>query len=179
MIMEQKKSLDVKYVVSILITLLFILASVSIIGVEVPRFPNLPLREIKDWEQYCEPIMRIVADGLRYKLDPGIPAPEIRTERNMTPEEWGYLIWMDLPEDSRPKGPYVGPTCNSYLIKANILYVVTDCYLHSVAHEYAHYFQFKYGNHEVGDYCDDPRETEAVNIQYWFANTYLGGLKRR
>lgn len=135
-------------------------------------FPSGPVKDIKDFRQYSNDIMKIVAGYMNIKLDEKIPKPKILTDEDMDLKEFNrrYAEWCK-EHDFNPV--YLNGMCPMYFEKENEILVLNSTTLHTLAHEFVHYFQAQYLHEDfANDPCDD-LEKEAIKHQRQFQKEYL------
>jgi len=128
-------------------------------------FPNKKIGEIENFRQYADDIMKIVAGKMNIKLDENIPKPQIVTDDEMTQKEFNNLL--GYPDD------FFDAMCPYYFDSINTILVLKDVTLHSLAHEFVHYFQIKYKKYDFHNNYNDSFEYEAIIIQHWFKDNYM------
>lgn len=129
------------------------------------KFPNKQIKDIEDFRQYADDIMYIVAEKMHLKIDENIPKPRIVTNDDITTQEFSKLL--GYPED------FFTAVCPYYFDDINTILVLNDSKLHTLAHEFVHYFQIQYRHEDLKNAPVDFHEFEAVQIQHWFREKYL------
>ena len=94
------------------------------------------------------------------KYDPRTPWPEIRNANNVSQEEYNRAIGFDTQ----------GRFCPLYDYINNVIYLLEDSQVHTLAHEYAHYVQVRYEEADLEIGPLDTYEIEAITIQNYFRN---------
>ncbi|MBU4502166.1 MAG: collagenase [Nanoarchaeota archaeon] len=128
-------------------------------------FPNQQIKDTKNFRQYSDEIMEIVAGKLNLKLDENIPKPKIIKSDELTLEEFNNLL--NPTAGNRPT------MCSYYFDKENIIFLTTDSKLDTLAHEFVHYFQVKYRGEDPNTDFMNFLEGEALWTQWWFEKEYM------
>lgn len=136
-------------------------------------FPNKPIKDIKDFRQYSDDIMRIVAEQMNIKLDESIPKPKIITEKEITLDEFNRRAYEFSKKAGCPLSVYIKNMCPMYFGEENEILLTLNVKLHSLAHELVHYFQIKYRHDDPTYDPYDALEREAILLQKWFEKKYL------
>jgi len=128
-------------------------------------YPNCCIKEISNFKTYCEEIFHIVANKMELEVNERIPKPIILMDDQLTLQQFNSYLGWDAKE-----------ILPCYFHKKNILVIPCYCKLHSLAHEFVHYFQVMYQNEDFD--CTDgmlseQRELEAVLIQRWFKTKFM------
>jgi Zn-dependent peptidase ImmA (M78 family) len=135
-------------------------------------FPNKSVKDIEDFRQYSKDIMKIVAEKMNIKLDERIPKPKIITQEDMNLDEFNrrYAEWCK----ERGFAPvYLNAMCPMYFEKENEILLIDNSTLHTLAHEFVHYFQVQYRHEDSANDPYDNMEKEAILIQREFQKEYL------
>lgn len=102
---------------------------------------------------------------MRCEINENIPKPKIVTDEDLTLKEFSNLLGYD--------DDFFSAMCPYYFHKENMILIIMESRLDSLAHEFVHYFQVKYKNADFEmDYVDN-NEFEAVHIQHWFKEKYM------
>ncbi len=128
-------------------------------------FPNQSIKDIENFRQYTDDIIKIVAEQMNIKIDERIQKPKIITEKDITQEEFNKRV--GYPKDYfKAMWPY-------YFDKENEIILRLDSKLHNLIHELVHYFQVQYQHADPKQDFNDSLEGQAVRIQRWFEEKYL------
>ncbi len=136
-------------------------------------FPNESVKDIKDFRQYSDDIMKIVAEQMNIKLDERIPKPKIITEKEMTLDEYNRRAFEFSKKAGYPLKAPLEAMCSTYFGEENEILISEDRKLHTLAHELVHYFQIKYRQDDPLNDPYDNMEREAIYIQREFEKEYL------
>lgn len=130
-------------------------------------FPSKQVKDIENFRQYADSIMAIVAGRMNIKLDKNIPKPKIITDDEITTQEFSRLL--GYPED------YFTAVCPYYFQDQNMILVLNQTRLDTLAHEFVHYFQVQYQKIDLksNPAYADTMEFQAVYIQHWFKDEYM------
>ena len=130
-------------------------------------FPNKEIKDIKNFRQYSEDILKIVINKKGLKINEKIPQPKIITEDEITLKEFNENLGYS-PDFFNGIFPY-------YVQKHNKIIVLNNSKLDTLAHEFVHYFQAKYQKINIEEIYDpgNSLESEAVTVQKWFKEKYL------
>lgn len=135
-----------------------------------PVLPK-PLARLKH-PQAC--ILKTVAGYLGKTLRPEVPLPEVRFAGETSLAEF---------EDS-VEGQWEGVQrhiTNVYSVRRNRIHLLDEGLYYqrlnraiddSLAHEYAHYVQHRYGAYGDGQF-DDSAEMQAIDVQTWFRDEFI------
>lgn len=134
-------------------------------------FPNKEIKDIEDFRQYSDDIMKIVAEKMNIKLDEKIPKPKILTE--MTLDEYNRRSYEFSKKAGYPLQKPLEAMCPTFFIEENEILLMEDSKLHTLAHELVHFFQIKYRQEDPFNDPYDNLEREAVYIQREFEDKYL------
>lgn len=127
-------------------------------------FPSKQIKDIENFRQYADGIMAIVAEKMNIKLNKDTPQPRIITDSEITTQEFGKLL--GFPED------YFTAVYPYYFHKQNMILMIKEARLDSLAHEFVHYFQVQYQKIDIVKYAD-ALEPPAIHIQHWFKDNYM------
>ena len=127
-------------------------------------FPNCQIKEISNFETYCQEIFQIVATKMGLEINAGIQRPIILKDNQINLLKFNRYLGLDCNEII----PY-------YFHKNNTIVIPRYCKLDSLAHEFVHYFQAMYRNEDFDSTCgmSEVCEFEAIFIQRWFRSKYL------
>ncbi len=130
-------------------------------------FPNKQIKDMPDFRKYADSIMKIVAKKKGYEIDDKIPKPTIITEDQIDCDEFSRRLGY-------PAGTF-DAICPYYFYHQNEILLLNDSRLDTLAHEFVHYFQVKYGhaNFDKDVFDANAYEVEAVSIQRWFKKNYM------
>lgn len=122
-------------------------------------------------------IFEAVAARMRAKVDPAKPLPRVKFKSSTGYEEFKSDYRTEYPDPfwTLPDG-----IMNLLLPRTNIIYLddlhqytngrsVTE----SAAHEYAHYVQWNYLGADFASVDADRLEGDAIQVQFWFRESYL------
>lgn len=118
--------------------------------------------------------LEAVLNRMGYAPDPAKPVPPVFLASQIPLEQF-----QDAVEEQWGFRPHV--VLNVYVAEKNEIYLMDDSEYYkkvnrfiddSLAHEYAHYVQVKYRGVRPED-GSDHLETEAVQVQTWFRETYM------
>ncbi len=136
-------------------------------------FPDKPIKDIEDFRQYADDIMKIVAEKMNIKLDEKIPKPRIITEKEMTLDEYNRRAYEFSKKAGYPLKSPLKAMCSTYFIEENEILISEDRKLYTLAHELVHYFQIKYRQDDPLNDPYDNLEREAIYIQLWLEDKHL------
>ena len=136
-------------------------------------FPNKQIKDIEDFRQYSDDIMKIVAEKMRIKLDERIPKPKIVTTDDITLDEFNRRVYEFSKRAGYPISSRLSAMCPMYFDKENEILLTLGVKLHTLAHEFVHYFQVQYRHDDATNDPYDNMEREAVYIQREFEKEYL------
>lgn len=136
-------------------------------------FPSESVKDIKDFRQYSDDIMKIVAQKMNIKLDEKIPKPKIITEKEMTLDEYNRRAYEFSKKAGYPLTKPLEARCPTYFGEENEILLLEESKLHTLAHEYVHYFQIQYRHDDPTTDPYDCLEKEAILIQREFQKEYL------
>ena len=142
---------------------------VSLAGNDAPKFKHTDnaLSAPRDVQRA---VFEWVANAKKIKIDPSIPPPKIvdfwKIDRKIFMQTWGQM-----PDESRP-APH------TYHWVQNLVIIGPTTQLHSLAHEFVHYFQYMYDVKKDYDrmrwdgISTDWAETEAITLQGEFKKAF-------
>ncbi|HAH05066.1 MAG TPA: hypothetical protein DCM05_00850 [Elusimicrobia bacterium] len=133
--------------------------------------PPAPLARPKH-PQAC--ILKAVAGYMGKELRPGVPLPEVRLASETTLAEFHDSV----------EGQWEGAQrhiTNVYSVRRNRIHLLDEGLYYqrlnraiddSLAHEYVHYVQHRYGAYGEGQF-DDSAEMQAIDVQTWFRDEFI------
>lgn len=136
-------------------------------SLDYATFPDKSIRDLDNFKQYSDDIMSMVADSMKMKIKKSIARPRVVRSDEITLQEFNKLFNLEEGYSFREMFPI-------YSSQENLIVVLTDSKLDSLAHQYVHYFQVKYRQESL-DYrvYFDSLEYEAVQIQEGFRKLHL------
>ncbi|MHB0995239.1 MAG: hypothetical protein ACYC2I_02590 [Elusimicrobiales bacterium] len=120
-------------------------------------------------------IMKLAAGKLRLELREDVPVPPVRYGSETPLSEFQDAIepqWGQRPDF----------VLNSYVFALNRIYILDEKDYYdkmgrfvddSIFHEFIHYFQVKYRGDTFEGYNGEYLESEAIDYQTWFRDTYM------
>jgi len=135
-------------------------------------FPSGPVKDIKDFRQYSDDVMKIVAGYMGIKIDEKIPKPRILTDEEMGLDEFNRRC-AEWCKEHGFTPTYFEAMCPMYFGKENEILVLNSTTLHTLAHEFVHYFQVQYRHEDAANDPYDTLEKEAIIYQRQFQKEYL------
>ena len=118
-------------------------------------------------------ILHRVANHMGILLRRDVPTPVVRYSSTTPLSEFQSSVEAVSP--MRPRA-----VCNSYFAGRNLIMLTDDATYYqegrtlddSLAHEYTHFIQDRYGG-GAGREDDDSKEREATQVQFWFRKTFM------
>ena len=120
-------------------------------------------------------IMKLAGKKMRLELREEIPVPPVRYESETPLKEFQDAIepqWGLRPDF----------VLNAYVFALNRIYILDDKAYYdkmgrfvddSLFHEFVHYFQVQYRGDTFDGYNGEYLESEAIDYQTWFRDTYM------
>ncbi len=125
--------------------------------------------ELKDLSPFDDnvqkQVLQDVLEIMGQSLDPEMAVPEIRVSESVSLQETKIV---NAAESQGMPGWAFEKGINMYLFDLNIIILGSDMKLHNLAHEYAHYVQYKYKKVGKQEFAFDYLEFEAVEVQRHF-----------
>jgi hypothetical protein len=123
-------------------------------------------------------ILAAVANHMGVALRSDSPPPAVRYSSTTPLSE--FRIAVQAVSRVRPNA-----VCNTYLAGPNVIFLTDDPAYYqqgrtlddSLAHEYTHFIQDRYGGGAARE-DDDQKEKEAARVQFWFRDTFMSDPPR-